>query len=77
MKAVCGFIVIGLALSNPASGASATRRPVNLRCCEPDTHQALFTANDIVRFDWDKQLFELRRDAAATNHSCAVVSHRR
>jgi len=40
------------------------RKHVDLRWVSDKTGETLWTVDDIVRFDWDQQVFELKRDKA-------------
>lgn len=64
MHSLYGLTLIGVAALSSVVGSPAKRLPVSLRWFEPNSHQRLFTVDDVVRFDWDRQRFELSRDAA-------------
>ena len=64
MRTTARFIVLTFVLWGCREGFAADPKPRALEWIEPNSHRTLFTADDIVRFDWEKQLFELKRDAA-------------
>jgi len=49
---------------NPAVQVKQEKRVETVRWINEDTGQELFNIFDIVRFDWDKQIFELNREKA-------------
>ena len=63
MRITTWLIVIGF-VGWCSCGIAAEPRPVSLKWIEAESRHTLFTVDDIVRFDWEKQLFELQRDAA-------------
>ncbi|HDY65640.1 MAG TPA: redoxin domain-containing protein [Phycisphaerae bacterium] len=51
-------------ISAPPATQPAKRDSAAVRWIDAKTGQTLFTLDDIVRFDWEKQLFELKRERA-------------
>ena len=70
--------VVLLAAAALAGGQGAQSRPARaeLRWADEETGRTLFALEDIVRFDWERQLFELRRRRAMDllGHACGQLS---
>jgi hypothetical protein len=64
MLAISRSIIVGLVIWSSLEGRAEPSRPASLKWIDLESRQTLFTGDDIMRFDWDEQLFELHRDAA-------------
>jgi len=56
--------VTGPTTSQPASAPATRAAEPRARWLDAETGAVLFTSRDIVRFDWQRQLFELARERA-------------
>ena len=56
--------------------AGGVDKPVELNWVDAETGAVLFTLSDIVRFDWDRQIFELTPDRATQFMAVPVVQHK-
>jgi hypothetical protein len=68
------LLTLFLASTMPVGAAEKPDLANSLRW-EDDSGETLFTANDIVRFDWERQVFELQRERAM-DLMLALVPHR-
>lgn len=64
IRAALWMLFFSAALPGFISGAAETANQTNGLRWEDETGKILFTAHDIVRFDWERQVFELKRESA-------------
>jgi hypothetical protein len=76
MLAISRSIVVGLVMWYSLEGRAEPSRSASLKWVDLESRQTLFTGDDIVRFDWEDQLFELHRNAAINLMMLPPALHR-
>jgi hypothetical protein len=76
MLAISRSIVVGLVMWYSLEGRTEPFGSTGLKWIDLESRRTLFTGNDIARFDWEEQLFELHRDAAINLMMLPPALHR-